>query len=104
VTDNPKDPLNKATPPTALELFKRLRKVVDGFPVEAVYGAAANLIINSIRMKHATREAALKEFDELFGRSKTVLDNHYDASGRKKGIFPYDQMIHVPLTDLRDKS
>jgi hypothetical protein len=32
-------------------------------------------------------------FDEVYGRSKQLLKNHYDAEGRKKGIFPYDQVI-----------
>src|SRR5947207_1230289 len=93
---NPKDPLLKSGPDYQRLLFDRLSKAADGFQGDEVINAAANIIINVLRQTHTTRDAAEKRFDELFGRTKTILLDHYDQLGRKRGIFPFDQTIVVP--------
>lgn len=97
-----KDPMIQATPNNAQELFGRfVREASAGFQRTDVVQAAANILINALRQEHTTREAAERAFDEVFGRMKTVLVNHYDSLGRKRGIFPYDQTLCVPFVKLR---
>lgn len=98
---NTKDPLLLATPDYTRELFNRFSKAADGFSAEDAIGAAANVLINAIRQSQPTRAQAEKRFDELFGRSKQVLVNHYDTIGRKRGIFPYDQVIEMDVFNAR---
>ena len=88
-----KDPMILATPPTGRELFKRFSATCDGFPNDMIITATVNLLLNAIRQAYPSREAAERAFDELLGKSKGVLMSHYDSFGRKKGIFPYDQVI-----------
>lgn len=98
-----KDPMLLATPDNGRELFKRLAQVCNGFSQDDVVTAAANLLINAIRQQHPTRGKAEAAFNELFGRSKQVLVDHYDMGGRKKGIFPYDQVITPAFFNARKK-
>lgn len=99
-----KDPLAIATPDYQRELFGRFSKAADGFSAEDAIGAAVNVLINAIRQSQPTRGQAEVRFNELFGRSKQVLLDHYDSIGRKRGIFPYDQVISVPMLDARRKN
>jgi hypothetical protein len=99
-----KDPLVLATPNRQRELFDRMSKTADGYSAEDVIGAAANMLINAIRQSQPTRRQAEVRFDELFGRSKQVLVDHYDTLGRKRGVFPYDQVIEMPLVAMKRKS
>lgn len=99
-----KDPLTLATPNNQRELFQRLSKAADGFSAEDVIGAAANMLINAIRQSQPSRAQAEARFDELFGRSKAVLVDHYDTLGRKRGIFPYDQVIAAAKIDFRTRN
>lgn len=96
------DPLNLGPDPQR-ELFNRLRKAANGFPVEHVSGAAANVLINALRQEHPNRAAAIKSFDELAARMKFLLMEHYDSQGRKKGVFPFRQVIHAPFVVDKDK-
>jgi hypothetical protein len=98
-----KDPLVLATPNRQRELFDRMSKTADGYSAEDVIGAAANMLINAIRQSQPTRRQAEIRFDELFGRSKAVLVDHYDTLGRKRGLFPYDQVIEAALFDARKR-
>lgn len=90
-----KDPMLLATPDNQRELFRRMSRAADGFSTEDVIGAAVNVLLNAIRQSQPTRTKAERRFDELFGRSKAVLLDHYDTLGRKRGIFPYDQVIEA---------
>jgi hypothetical protein len=100
---NPADPLPKAGPDHARELFKRFTQVAHGFNLDDVTFASVNLVINSLRQKNATRQRAEREFDELFGRLKSLLLEHYDGAGNRRSIFPHQQVIEVPLFDFRNK-
>ena len=101
---NPKDPLLLAGDATHKELFTRFSRQCDGFQTSAVIDAAANIIINAIRQAHSTRGSAEMAFDELFGRMKSLLVEHYDYLGRKRGVFAYDQNIELPRIDGRLKN
>ncbi len=101
---NPKDPLLKVGPDAERELFMLFGRAANGFPTDVTIGAALNMIINAMRQQHTTRAQAEKAFDEMFGRGKTILTNHYDSLGRKRGIFPYDQNIVMPMYDARPKN
>ena len=98
-----KDPLHIIGPDAQRELFNRFTHAANGFATDAVLGAAVNVMVNALRQAYSTRAAAEIAFDELFGRSKSILVEHYDSLGRKRGIFPFDQNIVVPLFDARPK-
>jgi hypothetical protein len=97
---NPKDPLLKLP---ERELFEAVSRVCAGHSAVDVANVGANLIINSIRQIQPTRGHAEMAFDSVFGRAKTVLMDHYDAGGRKKGIFPFDQVVTMPRFDGDDR-
>lgn len=101
---NPKDPLHKSGPEAERELFRALGAVCSGFPQEAVLGAAANLLVNAIRQGQPTREGAREKFDELTARVRMLLlDQHYDGLGKRRNVFPFHQVIEVPLVGLTRK-
>jgi len=99
-----KDPMLVATPDNAKELFIRMSQVANGFSTDDVIGAAVNMLINGIRQGQPTRAKAEAAIDEIFGKTKAILVNHYDQLGRKRGIFPFDQEVNGKLFNLRDKS
>lgn len=92
---NDKDPLLHSGPFSQRELLERFAFVADGFPTDIVISAAANILINGIRQAHPTRQGAESYFDSLFGQLKQLLVDHYDSLGRKRGIFPYDQILEA---------
>ena len=92
-----RDPMLKATPTNERELFELLSGAAAGASSAQVINAAANLIINALRQANPSREAAERAFDEIFGRAKQILSDHYDSVGRKRGVFPFDQTISVRL-------
>lgn len=94
---NPKDPLLRSGRERELELFKQFTRIAHGRANDDVIGAAANLIVNGLRQGHSSRAAALKAFDDFFALMKSRLDGHYNGNGRVKGVFPYHQVIEVPL-------
>lgn len=98
-----KDPLLKASTDNTRELFTRFAQQSHGFATEDVIGAAINLLVNGIRQTYPTRDKAEKQYDELMGRTKSVLLNHYDHSGRKQGVFPFTQTINAKMVDMRPK-
>jgi len=100
---HPRDPLSRSDE-QAKQLFDRFGAVADGFTAEHVIVAAANVIINALRQGHPSRAGAERAWDEWMGRAKGQLMECYDSAGRKKGIYPYHQTIHVPHIDLRRKS
>lgn len=100
---NPKDPFHKAGPEADKELFRMFSRAATGFPTEPVINAACNVLINAIRQGTPDWKAAEKTFDEFFGKSKQLLKNHYDANGRKRGVFPYNQVILPPFHNDSDK-
>ena|ERR1051326_4194516 len=97
------DPLIK-NPDSSKELFDRFSQMANGFSADDVVNASVNLVINALRQSHAKREQAELSWDELMARTKTLLMECYDSTGRTKGIFPYPQTIIVPHMDFRPKN
>jgi hypothetical protein len=92
-----KDPLNNGGSDNRRVLFQKFCSQADGFQREDVITAAANVLMNAIRQDERSRQSAEKAFDELFGRMKAVLLDHYESGGRKKGVFPFHQTLHASL-------
>jgi hypothetical protein len=90
------DPI-RSGPPSHIELFEAFAKLADGKNVDAVLGAAVNVIVNAIRQNVALRRDAEAAFDTLFGRAKTILINeHYDAvTGKRRSVLPFTQVIRA---------
>jgi hypothetical protein len=105
VFNNPKDPLLARTPEAGKDLMKKIVPIVKDYPFDAVGDVGLNLLINVVRQRSNTREKAARDWDALVARGKQILlDNHYDSRGRKKGIFPYDQVINMPLIKVDEKA
>jgi len=94
---NPSDPLHKANNEAGVELFRKLAEVCDEAPTDVVIIGAINLLLNAIRGAHSSRTSAERAFDEYAAKAKAVLlDQHYDQLGRRRNVFPHDQVIEVP--------
>jgi hypothetical protein len=91
------DPL-KGLPDQERQLFEAFRQASAGKNVDAVLGAAINIMLNVIRQMEPTRKEAEARWDVLFGRGKTLLlDRNYDSvTGRRKTVFPFTQVIQAP--------
>lgn len=92
---NPKDPLHNSGPQAGRELFRRMGQLASGFPNEAVIDASWNMLINAVRQRTATWQKAEPEFDQQFYQMKTLLRGHYDANGRRRNVFPFDQIVQM---------
>lgn len=90
---SPKDPLQSAP---QRELFNAMSKVATGCSADQVIEASAVLLINAIRQNCSMRHAAAGKFDEIAAKARQVLLNeHYDATGRRRNVFPFAQTISV---------
>jgi hypothetical protein len=97
------DPLRHG-PAASQDLFKQFSRLCNGFPTDAAIAASANVLLNALRQQSATRREAEIEFNELFGRLKAILVEHYDGpSGRRRNVFPFHQTVEVPFMDFRNK-
>jgi|SRR6185369_6072496 len=104
---NPLDPIFKSGPEAERKLFEALAKVAAQFnlPRKMVAGAAANVMIGAIRQEFATKSEAEKYFDELFGRTKSLLlEQHYDSvTGKRRSVFAFTQTVELPLVVDEDR-
>jgi hypothetical protein len=100
---NPNDPLLKSGPERQRALFDAFKTTADKCSVEDVAGAAVNLIINAVRQAHSNRTQAEAHFNELFGRAKSLLLEHYDANGKRRNVFPFTQVIELDRLIDRDQ-
>lgn len=91
------DPI-KDTSPQGIVLFEKLSRASDGFSAEQVIDAGLNIVVNALRQTYATRDGAELVWDEFATRAKSNLMDCYDSTGRKKGIYPYHQIIRVPFS------
>lgn len=94
---NPKDPLHKAGPEPGRALFVHFTQLASGFPADAVLDAACNVVITAIRQQKPTWRTAEEAFDATLARAKTILRDHYDANGKRRNVFPFDQVINASL-------
>lgn len=93
---NSKDPLNRSHV-NQRELFDKFVRTAGGFTTEHVVGAAINLVVNALRQAHPTQRGALQSFDELAAKTRALLADHYDGTGSRQNIFPFHQIVEVPL-------
>jgi hypothetical protein len=94
---NPKDPLNKV-PENSYVLFSKLSAECEGFTAQDVVSAAVNLLLNALRQANPKRTNALRACDELTGKMKATLSEHYNEfSGERNNIFPFAQNLEMPL-------
>ncbi len=100
---NPKDPLHNTAPTSGRELFKRVSKIMDGFPHEAAMDAGFNMIFAAIRQGSSSWFTAEAAWDDKVGRAKQILRDHYDQNGKRRNVFPAHQIIDMPHFDARDK-
>lgn len=106
---DPKDPLRNPLDPLyqqaegPRELFRAMSYHANNKPGEWVADAGANLILNALRQVCPNWAQAERAFDDIFGRTKQLLKNHYDSNGRKRGIFPYDQGIEATVVEDGNK-
>lgn len=78
-------------------LFRLFSQQAVGKNVDAVMGAAINVLINAIRQNYELRKDAEAKIDELFGRAKMLLlANHYDSvTGKRRSVFPHTQIVRM---------
>lgn len=100
---NPADPLLRAGPGQQQELFRRFVREAAGFSLEDVIGAAMNVLINAVRQSSPTWRVAEARYDEWTSRFKSVMRSHFDASGRRRSVFPFHQEVVMDHFDSRDK-
>lgn len=99
---NPKDPFNNMVSEGVL-LMKQLAVVINGRSTEAAVGATMNLLINIVRQSCKDKNVAEKVFDELMGKYKQFLLDHYDSvTGNRRNIFPFNQVIKPNLHVEKD--
>ncbi len=102
---NPLDPIHGSGPDAAMDLFRRVSRAAHHLPTDAVIDAACTLLINAIRQSAPDWRQAEPMFDQYFSRTKSLLHDHYDANGRKRGVFPFNQTVAMngPIND-KDRS
>jgi len=101
---NVRDPLMRSAPERVAHLTREFGRVADRFSIGDVVNASAGMMVTAMRQAHPTREAAEREFNEVFGRMKQLLMDHYDGTRvRKDGLFPFDQNISPSLVVARPK-
>lgn len=90
------DPLKNISGQEEL-LFQQFTHMSMGKNLDAVMGAAVNVLINAIRQTYPKRADAEAKIDQLFGRGKQMLlANHYDSvTGLRRNVFPHTQVIRM---------
>jgi hypothetical protein len=82
------------------ELFEAVTRMMVGKPQQMVWQVSMNMLMNSIRQSVAKRTDAEAILNELFGRTKTVLLDHYDpVTGNRRGVIPHTQVVQMPFHD-----
>ena len=95
---NPTDPLWLAGNENDQELFKKMAECCRQRPRESAVQAAYYIIINAIRQDIDNIDKAEWAWNELNGRAKQLLIDHYDATTkRRKNIFPFNQHVTPSL-------
>ena len=91
-----KDPQLDRTTPNGQEVFESVVKLLGGMPRELVREVAVNLLVNLVRQEDKSVSAAASSVDRFAHDAKVLAAEHYDHTGRRRGIFPYDQRVEVP--------
>jgi hypothetical protein len=104
--DNPRDPIKAAgAPDSGADLFAQMARACNGHGSDAVESAAANLLINALRQRHATAGEAEDAFDRIVANAKAaLLGQHYRPGrfgARLSGVFAFRQDIVMPTVSLK---
>lgn len=92
---NGKDPLLNG-PELQKQLLDALVAQCGGKPNDVVLGAALNLLVNVLRQTYPLQRQVEARYDDLVGRTKTVLLSHYDGvTGKRRSVFPFTQVIEM---------
>lgn len=95
---NPKDPIYKQNDADRVKfLMAKWGEIANEFSYEDVINAGLNMTIVALRQKHKRWEGAEIEWNDIAGKAKQVLKDHYDSFGRIKGIFPFTQHLFPSL-------
>lgn len=99
------DPLQSG-PEQERALFQAFLQLARDRNVDAVLGAAVNIIVNAIRQMEPTRARAEFRFNGLFGQAKELLiSRHYDSvTGKRRTIFPFTQQVVMPVHHEDDEA
>jgi len=101
---NPKDILFKTSPERVAHLTHEFGQVGHGFSTQDVINASAATLITCMRQTYKTRAEAEAQFNEIYGRMKQILVDHYDGTlNRKAGLFPFNQEIKPDIIVVKPK-
>ena len=106
MTKNKADPLQhgEAAQVCRRELFNRFSRQATGFNHRDVAFGAGCLMLNAIRQQCKTQRAAEAMFDEYATYLKrSLMDDHYDSSGKRKSVFPHTQILQAELHTEKQK-
>lgn len=85
-------------------LFDRMNVASRDFPLEAVINAASNVLLNVLRQRNPTRDQAERDFNDMFGKLKAILMEHYNGpNGARRSVFPFHQTISPSLVQNTTK-
>jgi hypothetical protein len=94
---NGADPLLGTGPEKQKILFDSMVRACHGHATDVVIGAALNLLINAIRQSAPSKDSAERDYNEIFGKGKGLLFQHYDSvTGKRRSVFPHTQVIEMP--------
>jgi hypothetical protein len=98
---SPNDPINKASLETEADLFRQICQLCSQLPSETVLNMSRNLAVNVIRQTRSNWTEAEATMNMLFQGNLELLSRHYNTtSGRKNGLFPFNQIIEMPLVKI----
>jgi hypothetical protein len=101
---NAADPLLDTGPDKQKILFDAMVRACHGHSTDVVIGAALNILVNAVRQSAASKDAAERDYNEITGKGKTLLFQHYDSvNGRRRSIFPHTQIIEMPFLVDKDR-
>lgn len=100
ILGNDNDPL-KDSSKGQKALLEQFAAHANGFSREDVEAAALNLLLSVVRQNYKTQHGANDRCDQLAAEMKRILDMHYDHLGNRRSVFPFHQVIEMPLSDLR---
>jgi hypothetical protein len=98
----PSDPIANPGTESSRALFEQFVSAANGRSIEDVLSASINMIANCLRQNYGLRSEVEGRIDELFGRAKEILLEHYDpVTGRRRSVVPFDQVVrpHLVMTD-----
>lgn len=99
------DPLLRNITEQQRLLHTEFQRLAANKNVDAVIGAAINILVNAIRQQEPFRAGAEARWTMFMGRGGTILLDHYDSvTGRRRTIFPFTQQVVMPIHHEDDEA